>query len=115
VHDGPDLIAFGGRLVGVRDRHRRRGVRGVGRRPRPGGGDGVRQPGHDVGLDGLEHRDEQRRLVRELVVGLAATLPNSRLEVIDRARMFSMIEQPDALAGLIAGFAAEGGANRRAA
>jgi pimeloyl-ACP methyl ester carboxylesterase len=37
---------------------------------------------------------------------LAATLPNARLEVIERARTFSMIDQPDALAGLIAGFAA---------
>ena len=45
---------------------------------------------------------------------LAATLPNARLEVIERARTFSMIDQPDALAGLIAGFAA-GRADRPAA
>jgi pimeloyl-ACP methyl ester carboxylesterase len=45
---------------------------------------------------------------------LAATLPNARLEVIERARTFSMIDQPDALAGLIAGFAG-GRADRRAA
>ncbi len=45
---------------------------------------------------------------------LATTLPNARLEVIERARTFSMIDQPDALAGLIAGFAAER-ADRRAA
>jgi pimeloyl-ACP methyl ester carboxylesterase len=45
---------------------------------------------------------------------LAATLPNARLEVIERARTFSMIDQPDELAGLIAGFAA-GRADLRAA
>ena len=45
---------------------------------------------------------------------LAATLPNARLEVIERARTFSMIDQPDKLAGLIASFAA-GRADRRAA
>ena len=45
---------------------------------------------------------------------LAATLPDSRLEVIDQARTFSMIDQPDALAGVIAGFA-DGRANTRAA
>jgi pimeloyl-ACP methyl ester carboxylesterase len=45
---------------------------------------------------------------------LAATLPNARLEVIGQARTFSMIDQPDALAGLIADFA-DGGANGRAA
>ena len=45
---------------------------------------------------------------------LAATLPNARLEVIERARTFSMIDQPDELAGLIARFAA-GSADRRAA
>ncbi|MGA8720353.1 MAG: alpha/beta hydrolase [Solirubrobacteraceae bacterium] len=45
---------------------------------------------------------------------LAATLPNARLELIERARTFSMIDQPDDLAGLIAGFAA-GRADRRAA
>lgn len=33
---------------------------------------------------------------------LAAALPNARLEVIPRARTFSMIDQPDVLAGLIA-------------
>lgn len=36
---------------------------------------------------------------------LAAVLPNSRLEVVQAARTFSMIDQPDVLAGLIAGFA----------
>jgi pimeloyl-ACP methyl ester carboxylesterase len=36
---------------------------------------------------------------------LAATLPNSRLEVIGHARTFSMIDQPDELARLIAEFA----------
>jgi pimeloyl-ACP methyl ester carboxylesterase len=36
---------------------------------------------------------------------LAAALPNSRLEIIERARTFSMIDQPDALADLIAQFA----------
>jgi pimeloyl-ACP methyl ester carboxylesterase len=36
---------------------------------------------------------------------LAAALPDSRLEVISDARTFSMIDQPDALAGLIADFA----------
>ena len=45
---------------------------------------------------------------------LAATLPDARLEVIERARTFSMIDQPDELARLIAGFAA-GRADRRAA
>ena len=45
---------------------------------------------------------------------LAATLANARLEVIDRARTFSMIDRPDELAGLIAEFAADG-ANRQAA
>jgi pimeloyl-ACP methyl ester carboxylesterase len=45
---------------------------------------------------------------------LASTLANARLEVIDRARTFSMIDRPDELAGLIAEFAA-GGASRRAA
>ena len=45
---------------------------------------------------------------------LAATLPDARLEVIDGARTFSMIDRPDALAGLIAGFA-DGRAARRAA
>ncbi len=35
---------------------------------------------------------------------LAAALPNSRLEVIDGSRTFSMIDQPDRLAALIADF-----------
>jgi len=37
---------------------------------------------------------------------LAEVLPNARLEVIENARTFSMIDQPDVLAGLIADFAA---------
>ncbi len=37
---------------------------------------------------------------------LAAALPNSRLEVIQRSRTFSMIDQPDRLAELIVNFAA---------
>jgi pimeloyl-ACP methyl ester carboxylesterase len=45
---------------------------------------------------------------------LAATLPAARLEVIPEARTFSMIDQPDELAGLIADFA-DGRAERRAA
>jgi pimeloyl-ACP methyl ester carboxylesterase len=36
---------------------------------------------------------------------LAAALPDSRLEVIEKARTFSMIDQPDRLADLIADFA----------
>jgi pimeloyl-ACP methyl ester carboxylesterase len=36
---------------------------------------------------------------------LAAALPDSRFELIERARTFSMIDQPDALADLIADFA----------
>lgn len=36
---------------------------------------------------------------------LAEALPNGRLEVIENARTFSMIDQPDRLADLIAGFA----------
>lgn len=36
---------------------------------------------------------------------LAATLPNSRFELIDGARTFSMIDQPDRLADLVAEFA----------
>jgi pimeloyl-ACP methyl ester carboxylesterase len=36
---------------------------------------------------------------------LAETLPNARLEVIEGARTFSMIDQPDVLTGLIAEFA----------
>jgi pimeloyl-ACP methyl ester carboxylesterase len=38
---------------------------------------------------------------------LAATLPNSRFELIEGARTFSMIDQPDVLAELISGFASE--------
>jgi hypothetical protein len=45
---------------------------------------------------------------------LAAALPNARLEVIENARTFSMIDQPDRLADLIADFA-QVGANERAA
>lgn len=45
---------------------------------------------------------------------LVATLPDARLEVIRDARTFSMIDQPDELAGLIADFA-ESRASRRAA
>jgi hypothetical protein len=45
---------------------------------------------------------------------LAEALPNSRLEVIENARTFSMIDQPDRLAELITGFA-HAGANKRAA
>jgi pimeloyl-ACP methyl ester carboxylesterase len=45
---------------------------------------------------------------------LAATLANARLEVIDRARTFSMIDRPDELAGLIAEFAANGASLRAA-
>jgi pimeloyl-ACP methyl ester carboxylesterase len=47
---------------------------------------------------------------------LAAALPNSRLEVIEDSRTFSMIDQPDTLAELIAEFAdrsAAAGADRR--
>lgn len=39
---------------------------------------------------------------------LAATLPAAHLEVIERARTFSMIDQPDVLAGLIGEFARAG-------
>ena len=45
---------------------------------------------------------------------LAEALPNGRLEVIENARTFSMIDQPDRLADLIADFA-QIGANERAA
>lgn len=38
---------------------------------------------------------------------LAATLPNARLEVIEQARTFSMIDQPDRLTELITDFAGE--------
>jgi hypothetical protein len=43
---------------------------------------------------------------------LAATLPNSRLEVIQRSRTFSMIDQPDRLAELIGEFASAGATAR---
>jgi pimeloyl-ACP methyl ester carboxylesterase len=39
---------------------------------------------------------------------LAATLPNGRFELIERSRTFSMIDQPDVLADLIAEFAHDG-------
>jgi pimeloyl-ACP methyl ester carboxylesterase len=45
---------------------------------------------------------------------LAEALPNARLEVIEHARTFSMIDQPDRLADLIGDFA-QVGANERAA
>lgn len=45
---------------------------------------------------------------------LAATLPDARLEVIEQARTFSMIDQPDALGELIAGFAGAEAADRAA-
>ena len=45
---------------------------------------------------------------------LAEALPNARLEVIENARTFSMIDQPDRLADLIGDFA-QVGANERAA
>ena len=45
---------------------------------------------------------------------LAEALPNARLEVIENARTFSMIDQPDRLASLIADFA-QTAANKRAA
>jgi pimeloyl-ACP methyl ester carboxylesterase len=45
---------------------------------------------------------------------LAATLPDARLEVIGEAKTFSMIDQPDSLAGLIGSFA-DGRESRRAA
>lgn len=45
---------------------------------------------------------------------LAEALPDSRFEVIENARTFSMIDQPDRLAELIADFA-QAGANKRAA
>jgi pimeloyl-ACP methyl ester carboxylesterase len=45
---------------------------------------------------------------------LAEALPNGRLEVVENARTFSMIDQPDRLAGLIADFA-QTAANKRAA
>jgi pimeloyl-ACP methyl ester carboxylesterase len=45
---------------------------------------------------------------------LAEVLPNGRLEVIENARTFSMIDQPDRLADLVAEFA-QADANKRAA
>ena len=45
---------------------------------------------------------------------LAEVLPDSRIEVIERARTFSMLDQPDRLAVLIADFA-QPAANKRAA
>ena len=45
---------------------------------------------------------------------LAAALPNSRLEVIERSRTFSMVDQPDRLAELIASFADAGEVGRAA-
>jgi pimeloyl-ACP methyl ester carboxylesterase len=36
---------------------------------------------------------------------LAAALPNARLEIIERSRTFSMIDQPDTLGDVIADFA----------
>jgi len=45
---------------------------------------------------------------------LVAALPDARLEVIGAARTFSMIDQPDSLAGLIGSFA-DGRESRRAA
>jgi pimeloyl-ACP methyl ester carboxylesterase len=41
---------------------------------------------------------------------LAAALPNSRLEVVKDARTFSMIDQPDVLAGLVAELSGANGA-----
>ena len=43
---------------------------------------------------------------------LATTLPNSRFELIDGARTFSMIDQPDRLADLVAEFAGAATARR---
>jgi pimeloyl-ACP methyl ester carboxylesterase len=45
---------------------------------------------------------------------LAAALPDARLEVIPRARTFSMIDRPDVLAELIAEFAGAGEVGRAA-
>ena len=45
---------------------------------------------------------------------LADALPDSRLEVIEHARTFSMIDRPDALAELIVGFAGAGAVGRAA-
>jgi hypothetical protein len=45
---------------------------------------------------------------------LADALPGARFELIERARTFSMIDQPDALAGLIADFAGADAVGRAA-
>jgi hypothetical protein len=45
---------------------------------------------------------------------LASTIPNARLEVIQESRTFSMIDQPDRLAELIADFAEPGAVGRAA-
>ena len=45
---------------------------------------------------------------------LAAALPDARFEVIEGARTFSMIDKPDALAELIAGFVGAGAVGRAA-
>jgi pimeloyl-ACP methyl ester carboxylesterase len=45
---------------------------------------------------------------------LAAALPDARLEVIEGARTFSMIDQPDVLADLVAEFAGAGAVGRAA-
>lgn len=45
---------------------------------------------------------------------LAAALPDARFEVIERARTFSMIDQPDVLAELIADFSGSGAVGRAA-
>jgi pimeloyl-ACP methyl ester carboxylesterase len=45
---------------------------------------------------------------------LAAALPDARFEVIEGARTFSMIDQPDALADLVAEFAGAGAVGRAA-
>ena len=43
----------------------------------------------------------------ELAQRLAAELPGARVETIERSRAFSMIDQPDRLAGLIEEVAAQ--------
>jgi pimeloyl-ACP methyl ester carboxylesterase len=45
---------------------------------------------------------------------LAAALPNSRLEVIEGARTFSMVDRPEALADLVREFAGSGAVGRAA-
>jgi len=45
---------------------------------------------------------------------LAAALPDARFEVIEHARTFSMVDQPDVLADLIADFAGTGAVGRAA-